>query len=302
MKNILITGGSGFIGTNVIETLRRAKPDLTIYNYDSHASLKEGVVNIIGDAAHFNPQDLPSEVEGVIHLLALANEKYCSDLEYAQEINVGFTRRLLAWAHGHTHLKKFIFMSTILAYDQQATLPVSEDAKLYPYYTNYSFTKSLAEQYVRHYQMQYGLPALTFRLSNIYGPYQRAANSPFLIPSKIVQALEEGKIEIRSGKPKRDWIYSADAADAIVKSLDSAYIGTLNLGSGIGTSAEALMQLIAEHLHVPYTSLDQPTTGPNNFYCDITQIQKELGWSPSTNLKEGILQTIDYIKGELHST
>ena len=301
MKSILITGGSGFIGTNIIEALKRTKPDLTIYNYDSHPSPKEGVINIIGNAAHFSPQDLPSEVEGVVHLLALANEKYCSDLEYAQEINVGFTRKLLAWAQGQTNLKKFVFMSTILAYDQHATLPVSEDAKLYPHYTNYSFTKSLAEQYVRHFEMHYGLPAIIFRLSNIYGPYQRAINSPFLIPSKIVQALEEGKIEIRSGKPKRDWIYSADAADAVVKSLDASFTGTLNLGSGIGTSVEELMRLIAAHLRVPYTSLDQPTTGPNNFYCDITRIQKELEWSPTTSLKEGILHTIDHIKEELYS-
>lgn len=301
MKNILITGGSGFIGTNIIEALQRAHPDFAIYNYDAHASRFEGVFNIKGDALDFRPQDLPQKVDAVIHLLALANEKYCSDLEYAQEVNVGFTRRLLAWAKSNPNLEKFIFMSTILAYDQHAPLPVLEDAKLYPYYTNYSFTKSLAEHYVRHYHEHMELPALIFRLSNIYGPYQQPVNSPFLVPSKIVQALEEGKIEVRNGKPKRDWIYAADAADAVVKALNTTFTGTLNLGSGVGTSVEELMQLIAKQVNVPYTSLDQPTVGPNNFYCDISRIKKELGWEPSTSLEEGLTNTIDYIKGVLKS-
>lgn len=301
MKSILITGGSGFIGTNVIQTLRTTHPGITIYNYDGHPSKEDRVKNIIGNAADFKPADLPGEVDTIIHLLALANEKYCSDLEYAQEINVGFTRKLLAWANSKRDFKKFIFMSTILTYDQEASLPVSEDAKLYPHYTNYSFTKSMAEHYVRHYQTHYQLPVIIFRLSNIYGPFQQPINSPFLVPSKIVEALEQNKIEVRSGKPKRDWIYAADAADAVVKALDTTFTGTLNLGSGVGTSVEELMQLISKQVNVPYTSLDQPTVGPNNFYCDISRIKKELCWEPSTSLEEGLTNTIDYIKGVLKS-
>jgi nucleoside-diphosphate-sugar epimerase len=295
-QKLLITGGNGFVGRNVINHILKNNLDLEIYNYGRSAVGEERVVNVSCDAETFDFHSVNTEFDYIIHLLALSNNAYCSDFEYAQKINIEFTKKVLEFARSQKKLKKLIHLSSIITYENTEVPPVRENAKLYFNYNTYSFTKGVAENYVNYYREKLGVPTIIFRLSNIYGPYQKFIDSPFLVPSKIMQGLNEGKIEVSSLSPKRDWIYSEDAAEAIVKSLDTDFTGILNLGNGMGSSVSEIVEVIAKNLNVPFSSKDLPTTGPINFYCDISAITKVLPWKPTTGLREGLEKTITYIK------
>jgi nucleoside-diphosphate-sugar epimerase len=295
-KKILITGGSGFVGENIIDVLLKKDKKVKIYNLSRHKSVHKEVINLQKDIIKFDLDKIDIEFDYIIHCLALSNDKYCTDLDLATKVNIDFTNKLLEFATKQKKLKKFIHISSIILYDNKNQSPVTEDDSLYIYYNNYSFTKGLSEQYVQYYAEKFKLPIFIFRLANIYGPYQKINNSPFLIPSKINQALTENKISAFSAKPKRDWIYSVDAAKAIVKSLTSNYCGILNLGTGKGTSVLKIIKEIANDLKVNYEFEDRPMTGPQNFYCNIKKTKKILNWSPETSIEDGIKKTIKYIK------
>lgn len=299
-EKILITGGSGFVGQNVIHALRAQKPSAKIYNLSRTPLRIEGVSHIpCGDAAIFNFKHINEEFDHIIHTLALSNDAYCKDFTYAEEVNVGFTKKLLEFSLHQKKLKKFIFISSIIIYDNAELPPVSENAKLYLHYSNYSFTKGIAEHYVNHFREKLGLPAVVFRLANIYGPYQDFTDSPFLVPSKIIQAITEKRIEVFTLTPRRDWIYSEDAATAIVKSLDVPAVGIFNLASGEPSSVEDIIKETSAQLNVPYASLNKPASGPVNFYCDITKITETFRWRPVVPLRQGIEKTIQYIRDNL---
>jgi nucleoside-diphosphate-sugar epimerase len=294
---LLITGGTGFVGQNVVRFLADKKINVDIYNLSRTPLELDGVKNIECDASNFNFSDLGNiEFDYIINLLALSHDKDCQDFTLAQEININFTRKLLEYSLTQKRLKKIIHLSSAIIYDNTNRSPVSEDSKLHLNYSTYSFTKGISEYYVNFYREKFKLPIIIFRLSNIYGPYQKIKNSSFLIPSKISQALDSGKIEVFDLTPRRDWIYSVDAAAAIVLALDADYSGILNLASGIGVSVEEIISEIAAQLSVKYFSLNKNTSGPLNFYCDIEKTKKVLSWQPTTNLKEGIYKTVEYFK------
>lgn len=295
-KKLLITGASGFVGQNILHHLFGEKSDLDIYNLGRTPIADAGVKNIHCLAETFDFNVIHEQFDYIIHLLALSNNAYCSDFSYAQKVNIEFTKKLLDFALTQKKLKKIIHISSIITYDSTEIPPVKENAKLNLNYTTYSFTKGVAENYVDYYRVKLGLPVIIFRLSNIYGPYQKYINSPFLMPSKIVEGMEKKTIEVASASPRRDWIYSEDAAKAIVKSLDSSFTGILNLGSGKSVSVGEIMKIISQELGVPYSERKENTTGPLNFYCDISAIKQALLWQPETDMNTGIRNTIRYIK------
>jgi UDP-glucose 4-epimerase len=297
MKKVLITGGSGFVGQNIIHLIKKLNLPIEVFNLDRTMSKIVGVNNIqCIDASDFNFETINEKFDCVIHTLALSNNAYCKDFEYAQKVNIQFTKKLLEFCRTKQKIDKFIYISSIIVYDNSNTSPVNENAKLYLHYSDYGFTKGISEYYVEHYREKFGIPAITFRLSNIYGPYQSFIDSPFLVPSKIIQGLLEKKIEVFDLSPRRDWIYAEDAAEAIIKAVNSSATGIFNLGSGIGINISEIIEEIATQLNVPYKSLNKTTTGPKDFYCDVTKTKNILNWEAKTNLKSGIANTIKYIK------
>lgn len=296
-KKLLITGGTGFLGRNIIERVRSEHKNIKIYNLSSSKLNMSGVEDIVVEARDFNFDLIQDKkFDYIIHCLALSNDAFCQNLSVAEEININFTKKILDFARHQKDLKKFIYISTIILYDSSNQPPVKETGMLNINHTNYSFTKGIAEKYADFYEEKYNLPAVIFRLSNIYGPFQAFENSPFLVPGKIYQAVKDGKIEVFNLSPKRDWIFSKDAAEAICLTLDSRLQGVYNLASGEGTSVEQIILEISRKIKVEYSELGIKTNGPQNFYCDISKLVQELNWRPKTKLSEGIGQTISYIQ------
>lgn len=295
-EKILITGGSGFVGKNTIKMISQLKPDLKIYNLSKDPCNEVGVIDFIHDVTNFDFSKINIQFDYIVHLLASSHEVFCKNFEDTSKVNIDFTKKILNFCLTQKKLKKIIYMSSVILYDSKSLSPVPEYAPLDFFDGNYSFSKGIAEFYTTFFQKKFHLPIITFRLSNIYGPYCSILESPFLIPSKITQALNDGKIEVFNLETKRDWIYSEDVAIAIIKALDSKFNGILNLGSGQEKSVGEIIKIISKELNTPYFSLNKETSGPMSFCCNISNTSKILKWKPRTTLKNGITKTITYIK------
>lgn len=302
-KKILITGGSGFIGTNLI--LRLLKSGAKITNV-SHIAPKidfgENVENVIEDLTKTDFSFLDKQFDCIIHLAALVNARLCKNFDDAYKINVEATSKFfdaIKQKQDLKKLKKIVFMSSVVVYANDAKVPLREDAKLDINHDNYSYTKGIDEQLCEKFRIEQELPILTFRLSNIYGPYQEWQNNANIVPQAITQAIMKGKIEIWDDKPIRDWVYSEDAVDAIAKSLESELEGIVNLGTGEGKSVGDVVKIISGSMNVKVKVLNKETTGPKKVICDITKLKKGINWKPKHTLKEGLSKTIEYYKGEI---
>ncbi len=198
----------------------------------------------------------------------------------------------LEWLMRH-RITKFVHCSTILLYDhRRATLPVSEDAPLAPYRDKYLMSKYLAEELCTFYSRW--VPIVNLRLSNMYGP---AAGKRFdLVHVVIQQLLDQGRGEVLSTKPERDFIYVEDVVEAVIRLLDSEYTGTLNVGTGIMTSVGRITEILERLSGCPIRDLDQPVAGPMQFQCDISRLQKLIAWRPRYSIEEGVTRTYEIMK------
>jgi len=293
-KKILVAGGSGFIGTNLIARLLRNNADVLNVDVSSNRFVKARTIqdDLLTSDFSFLEQE---RFDCVYHLVALSNPRMCEDIEKAFQVNVNLTVRLLN-ALKDNPPQKIVLLSSYTIYSEDVPQPLTEDTPLSYFHNNYTLTKALQEQAALYFAHTFSLPVLIFRVANIYGPYQEWRRFPNFLPQICLQALEEKKIEIWNPNPMRDWIFIDDAVDAMIAALDSDYTGVLNLGTGIGTSAGAIAETVAAHSGVSLTRLDKPVTGPMKAICDISRITKELNWNPQTSLEEGIKETYEFYK------
>ena len=190
-------------------------------------------------------------------------------------------------------IKKFICFTTILLYDQtKMKLPVSEDQDINPFTNKYIFSKYLSEQIVKFYSE--AVPSIIVRLSNIYG-YTKLRR-PDLVPTIMQDIFEKENVKIWNNKPERDFIFTEDAADAVLKLVNSNFTGTVNLGSGKKYSLKEMTDIIEKVSGKKIISEDKQVSGPMKFVTDISKLQKITNWKPKFSLKEGLEKTYNIMK------
>ncbi len=296
-RRIAITGGSGFIGTNLIRRLLDSGD--RVLNIDARPNPFVEVETEISDLSAGSYGWIRRfEPEIVIHLAGLSNHRLCADVKRAFDANVGVTFDLLDALRTlpEEPVRRIVFMSTVGVYPSDAPVPVPESAPLDVFHNNYTMTKGIAEKVCEHFRRNAGLPILTFRLANIYGPYQSWEGAPNLVAQVCTQAIREGRIEIWNRRPVRDWIYVDDAVAGILAGIESDFRGTLNLGTGIGTPVGDLVDRVAGLTGVEAIDLDEPVTGPNRIVCDVTRLKQCLGFSASVPLDDGLLKSLEYYR------
>jgi len=321
MKNVLVTGGAGFIGSNFVRFLLTAKADAQVFNLDaltyagSLENLKE-LPNadhyqfIQGDIGDFDMvQRLISEkdVDTVVHFAAETHVDR-SILGPAPFIhtNITGTFNLLeavrsAW-QGKLQGKRFHHVSTDEVYGSlEPSAPAFMESSNYDPRSPYSASKASSDHLARAYHHTYGLPVTITNCSNNYGPYQFPEK---LIPLIILNALQMKPLPVYGdGKQIRDWLYVEDHVEAILLVLERGQIGqTYNIGGGNQLQNLEVVKEICNILDdlrpakQPHASLieyvpDRP--GHDRRYAmDSTKINTELGWQPRHDLKGGLRQTI----------
>ena len=327
IKNILITGGAGFIGGNLIRKLI-SETNSNIFNIDymGYASDKTSIesFNKFKDRfQHFNINlnDLKnvrislneSKPDLIIHLAAESHvdRSIDSPQDFLQSNIIG-TFNLLRASHEYyenlSTIKKNIFKFHHVSTDEVFgslgnSGKFNEDSRYDPR-SPYSATKASSDHLVRAWHHSYGLPTLITNCSNNYGPYQFPEK---LIPLTIFKALEGQKIPIYgSGENIRDWINVEDHIDALILVAQKGRIGaTYCIGSNSEKKNIEIVEMICDYLDkkVPkkdYTYSSQITfvedrPGHDFRYALNTDlIRSELGWEPKINFKYGLEKTIDW--------
>jgi dTDP-glucose 4,6-dehydratase len=320
-KNILITGGAGFIGSHLVRFMVNRYPDTHFVNLDllTYAGNTEKLKDIenlsnyqfikgdIADAKYLKKLFSDFEFDGVIHLAAESHvdQSIKSPFGFAQT-NVMGTLTLLettrrAWEGNHEN-KLFYHVSTDEVYGSLGEKGKFLETTSYDPRSPYSASKAAADHFVRAYFHTYGLPVILSNCSNNYGPDQYPEK---LIPLIIQNIIQEKPLPVYgNGKNIRDWIYVVDHVEAIDLIFNQGKVGvTYNIGGNNELrNIEIVNQLIAlvdsqlgrkEGYSKKLTTYVTDRLGHDYRYAiDSTKIKKELGWTPKTPFRKGLEKTV----------
>jgi dTDP-glucose 4,6-dehydratase len=332
MRNLLITGGAGFIGSNFVHYLVEADPTITIVNLDaltyagSLLNLKdlrdhgrhtfvhgdicdEGLVNDIFHRYH---------IDTVVHFAAESHvDRSILDPSPFLKANVIGTYTLLEtarryWLAENSPMAEAVRFHHISTDEVFGSLspdePAFSETTSYAPSSPYAASKAASDHLVRAYHHTYGLPTTISNCSNNFGPYQFPEK---LIPLMILNALHGKPLPVYGdGQQIRDWLYVEDHCQAIWTILQHGKTGeTYNIGgdnqpanlSVIRSICEIMDRLCPESPYAPHASLMQHVAdrpGHDRRYAmDITKISSQLGWQPRHSLTDGLERTITWYLG-----
>ena len=316
-KRVLITGGLGFIGSNLARRLVAADAEVTLVDslipeYGGH------LFNLTGfqDRVRVNISDVRDDhsmrflVQGQDYLFNLAGQT--SHLDSMQEpytdleINCRAQLSILETCRKYNPEIQIVFASTRQLYGKPDYLPVDEKHLLRPVDVN-GINKMAGEWYHILYNNVYGLRACALRLTNTYGPRMRVKDARQTFLGIWVRRLLEGvPFEVWEGTQKRDFTYVDDAVDALVLAVvsDAANGKIFNLGGEpVVTLTELATQLIAANGGGTFESKSFPAERKRidigDYYADYRLIQDVLGWRPQVSLGEGLERTLEYYRENL---
>ena len=323
MKNILITGGAGFIGSHVVKRFVNKYPNYNIYNVDNltYAGNLSNLKDLEDKKNYFffkidikNHNEIlklfvDKKITDVIHLAAESHvdKSIENSFEFA-ETNVLGTLSLLEASKISWDLSSknniFYHISTDEVYGSLGLEGSFNEYSKYDPNSPYSASKASSDHFVRAYHKTYGLPILISNCSNNYGPNQHGEK---MIPNIINSLLMQIKIPIYGdGKNIRDWLYVDDHCDAIELIFNNGNYGeTYNIGGNYEISnidlANTIIKIFDEiKLNNSGTSnklIEFVSDRPGHdfrYAIDFSKIKKELGWTPKTNFDKGIRDTINW--------
>lgn len=309
MKRILVTGGCGFIGSNFVRHVL-ADTDYEVVNLDAltYAGNIENLADISDNSGYIFVHgriedsslvtDLCSTVDAVVNFAAESHvDRSITDASPFITTNVLGTQVLLDAARASKRLKRFIHVSTDEVYGSlsPSAPPFKESDPLLPN-SPYAASKASSDLLARAAWKTHGLPIITTRCSNNYGPYQFPEK---LIPLMIVNAMKGSPLPIYGhGEHIRDWIHVEDHCKGLLTVLDKGEDGeTYNLGGECELTNLTVVKTILQVLDRPESLLvfveDRP--GHDSRYgMDISKVRKEFGWEPGMDFSTGITRTIEW--------
>jgi UDP-glucose 4-epimerase len=297
MSSYLITGGAGFIGTNLTIALLAAGHTVRVFDNFSAGKKEEriqsGAEYIEADIRDFDALYRAMQgVDGVFHLAALPRVPYSIEhpLE-THDVNVNGTLNVLLAARD-VGVQRVVFASSSSTYGDldRSMYPVSEATKKVPI-APYALHKFIGEEYCRMFSSLYGLETVSVVYFNVYGPYTDPHGAYALVISKFLEQVKQGKpmTVCGDGEYYRDYTYVSDVVRANMLAMECDTVGageTINIGNNNPKSVLDIVNCIGgEHTFVA----ERP--GDVRFaQADITRAKQLLGWEPTIELEEGIAQ------------
>jgi UDP-glucose 4-epimerase len=298
---VLVTGGAGFIGTNLARRLAREGHDLLVLDNLS-TGREENVLDLVQSGAaklikgDVRDKELASavmkDVEAVVHLAAVISVPYSvSHPEVTNEVNVSGTVNLLK-AAVRSGASRFIHVSSCAVYGEAQYLPIDENHPKVPS-SPYAASKLRSEAHCQAFHETFGLDTSILRLFNVYGPLQKANQYAGVIVQFGERLRNGDPLTIYGdGKQTRDFVHVFDVVDAIYACLGSKHSSgrEYNIGSGDPTSIEELASLMSRLYRVKPTMVrSTPRTGDiRDSQADIRKAKSELGYDPRIKLEEGL--------------
>jgi len=301
-KNILVTGGAGFIGSHLIDKLVGDRHSVTVIdnfstgNYENLALQKNHIRLVNADIADFDA--ISSYFQGqdiVFHLAALADI-----IPSIVDPRTYFTSNVLGTmnvveASRLAQVKKLIYTASSSCYGipPKEFYPTSETAPINPKYP-YALTKLLGEQTVMHWGQVYDLEVVSLRLFNVYGLRSRTLGTYGAVFGVFLAQKLRGQpcTVVGDGNQKRDFIYVTDVAEAFVAAaFSNAANAIFNVGSGNPKSVNQLVSLLGgEKIHIPKRPGE-----PDCTWADINKVKSQLNWEPKVSFEEGVRHVLEHI-------
>jgi len=316
-KKVLVTGADGFIGSHLTEKLAEMGAVVTAFvQYNSFNSwgwidtLDRGVQKELevytGDIREYD--SISKAVNGkevVFHLAALIAIPYSYQSPSAYvRTNVEGTLNVMEACRVY-NTEKVVHTSTSEVYGTAQYVPIDEKHPLQGQ-SPYSASKIGADKMAESYYRSFNLPVATIRPFNTYGPRQSARA---IIPAIISQILAGHKtIKLGSLTPTRDLNYVKDTVNGFIRmaEVDQSTGRTINVGSNreisIGDLAQKIISLTGRNVSIEYdeSRLRPEKSEVNRLWCDNSKALEILGWKPEYTLESGLMETIEWIKNNLH--
>ncbi len=303
---VLVTGGAGFIGSHVVDRLVEEGHQVVIVD-----NLATGMRKNVNRAASLYKTDITSwrlervfrneRPNIVLHLAAqISVRRSVDDPVFDAQVNVLGTMNVLQQAVRYG-CRKVVFSSSGGAiYGEQETFPAIESHATNPL-SPYGISKLCGEHYLSYFQRTSGIPVVSLRYANVYGPRQDPEGEAGVIAIFIQKMLNnEQPIINGNGRQTRDFVFVDDVAEANLAAMGQNAHGVYNVGTGTETSVNELFRMLAgltassaKEVHGPAKAGEQIRS-----VVDPPRIKQELGWEVKVDLAEGLKQTVEFFQGK----
>jgi UDP-glucose 4-epimerase len=299
----LVTGGCGFIGSHLSERLLQMGHEVVILDnlscgrleniqsFSDHPNLvvvNENIVERESIAPSFDGVDWVFHLAGIADIVPSIEQPDA----YFQNNVVG-TLNVLQCAK-EASVKKIVYAASSSSYGIPDQYPTPENSPIQPQYP-YALTKYMGEELTMHWSQVYGLPAISLRLFNVYGPRSRTTGAYGAVFGVFLAQKLNNKpcTVVGDGKQTRDFTYVTDVAEAFIEAAASNVSGeAMNIGSGHHYSVNRLVELLGgEVVYIPKRPGE-----PDCTFADTGKITTMLGWKPQVSFEDGVKNMLDVIE------
>jgi CDP-paratose 2-epimerase len=336
MKPILITGGAGFIGTNVAHHFLCAGRSVIVLDNLSRSGVEHNarwLSNLHGSRVRLEIADVRDSATlqrlvptagAVLHFAAqTAVTTSLTEPEHDFDVNAGSTLKLLEALRTCAEPPPLLFTSTNKVYGSLADIELTEHGLRYEpsepslrstgiseqqpldFHTPYGCSKGTADQYVLEYARAYGMPAAVFRMSCIYGPHQCGTEDQGWVANFVIRAVEQRPINLYGdGMQVRDLLYVEDLVDAFalaLEQIDSVSGQAFNIGGGVDNAAsllEVIDQIRGLHGACAVSCSDWRPSDQRYYVSNTQKFQRATGWAPRVSVEQGIELLYDWVLHE----
>lgn len=304
-KNVVVTGGMGFIGSHLTERLLEDNNVTVIDNGITgrienieHLLDHRNISLIKGSIVDINLTEIFKGKDYVFHLAAIPSvPRSVKDPFSSNEANVTGTLNVLIAAKD-AGIKKVIFSSSSSVYGDTPTLPKREDMPLNPQ-SPYAITKATGEMYCRVFQELYGLPTVCLRYFNVFGPRQDPNSQYAAVIPKFINAIANDKSPViyGDGEQSRDFTFVKNVVDANILSCESYKTGTFNIACGRGIKINDLVLSINKILGKNIVPIYENARKGDikHSLADISK-SKAFGYSPKGNFESELTQVVSWFE------
>jgi UDP-glucose 4-epimerase len=307
--NALVTGGAGFIGSNLVDALVARADRVTVVD-DVSTGREQNLAAALENGARLERVDIrdgdavaatvgEADPAIIFHLAAQIDvRKSVADPAADARINVEGTVNVLRAAQAHG-VPRVVNASTGGAiYGEGRTIPAPEDHPVAPE-APYGLSKFCAEQYCEIFTRLHGLSTVSLRYGNVYGPRQDPLGEAGVIAIFCGAMLEGKQARIfGDGSQTRDYVYVDDVVDANLRAADSQTTGPINIGLGVEKSVLDIVEVLERHSDNGFRPEHAPERPGEvqRIALDPSRARKELGWEAKVDLDEGLERTLESLR------
>jgi UDP-glucose 4-epimerase len=300
----LVLGGSGFLGSHIVDRFLREKHEVTVYDLypERFRRSPKGIKFVTGDFGNVGALDelIATRFDAVIHCVSTTTPKSSNESpEFDIQSNVIGTLNLLDICARHNYGKLVFLSSGGTVYGDIGDLELVDESHSVRPMCSYGVSKLAIEHYLEVYKHLRGLNYVALRLSNPYGERQSPLRALGALTVFLHRTLKNQSVEVwGDGSVTRDFIYVGDVADAVYLATVNPISGTFNVGTGVGLSLRDILHHITRVVGIEpsVTWLASRSFDVPKIVLDATKLRRATEWKNVTKLEDGISITADWLR------